>query len=666
MSLSLAARFGRACLLACSLLALTPALAAPPPVADFFANDTYTSARLAPDGRAVAFLVNSKSGYDRLAVYSLTDGSVHVVAEFSDADVGNFEWVNSERLVYDSRNRHISPAEARFYAPGLFAVNRDGSGMRRLVDVRNRVVTTPSVGRPLLPWNTYLLGQKGAQNSNSIYVAAPEFANDDVENVDLLRLDTVTGRATTVKRPGNTRSWWLDAKGEPRLATVRDNNVTSLLYLDPSSGNWRKLTAFDTWLGGADAFMPLGFSPQGKLYVVANKGGDKRALFAYDLVNNKLDDVPLVRLQEYDFSGALVATDDKLLGVHYVIDAAATTWFDARMKQVQADVDAKLPNLVNLIGVAARAETPWVLVNSYSDRQPRVLSLYNTETHEFKKIGDTHPRIKAADMAALDLVQVTARDGLTIPTWLTVPNNSKGKLLPLVVLVHGGPYVRGGEWSWRSTPQFLASRGYAVIEPEFRGSTGYGNKHFRAGWKQWGLAMQDDIADAARWAIAKGIADPKRICIAGASYGGYATLMGLIRDPDLYKCGIDWAGVTDIELLYTGTWWSSASDMSASYKQYGMPALVGDRVKDAAQLEATSPLKQAARITQPLLLAYGGIDKRVPMHHGRKFYDAVKQTNKDVEWVVYDDEGHGWRQEKTNVDFWTRVEKFLNRHIGTP
>ena len=349
-----------------------------------------------------------------------------------------------------------------------------------------------------------------------------------------------------------------------------------------------------------------------------------------------------------------------------VVAFFAQAWFDARMKQVQADIDAKLPNMVNLIGVAARAETPWVLVNSYSDRQPRVLFLYNTETREFKKIGASRPRIAASEMAAVDLVQVKARDGLTIPAWLTVPNDSKGKRLPLVVLVHGGPNVRGGDWSWRSGPQFLASRGYAVIEPEYRGSTGYGDQHFRAGWKQWGLAMQDDIADAARWAIAQGIADPKRICIAGHSYGGYATLMGLARDPELYQCGIDWAGVTDIELLYTGTWWSSASDVSASYKQYGMPALVGDRLKDAAQLEATSPLRLAARITQPLLLAYGGIDKRVPLYQGRKFYDAVKQTNKDVEWVVYEDEGHGWRQEKTNVDFWTRVEKFLERHIGKP
>jgi dipeptidyl aminopeptidase/acylaminoacyl peptidase len=171
------------------------------------------------------------------------------------------------------------------------------------------------------------------------------------------------------------------------------------------------------------------------------------------------------------------------------------------------------------------------------------------------------------------------------------------------------------------------------------------------------------VADGTRWAIAQGYADPKRICIAGASYGGYATLMGLVNDPDLYKCGVDWVGVTDINLMYDGNW-RYASDLSDGYKQYGMPQLVGDQTKDAAQLNATSPLMQAARIKQPLLLAYGGADLRVPIYHGNKFYDAVKAGNQQVEWVEYPEEGHGWKLPKNRIDFWGRVEKFLDRNIG--
>jgi dipeptidyl aminopeptidase/acylaminoacyl peptidase len=229
----------------------------------------------------------------------------------------------------------------------------------------------------------------------------------------------------------------------------------------------------------------------------------------------------------------------------------------------------------------------------------------------------------------------------------------------MVVLVHGGPWTRGGSWIWADDPQFLATRGYVVIEPEFRGSIGYGEALFRAGFKQWGLAMQDDLADAARWAIAQGYADPKRLCIAGASYGGYATLMGLLRDPDLYRCGINWVGVTDIELMYTARW----GDFSDQIKQFGLPVLVGDPKKDAEQLRNTSPLQQAARINRPLLLAYGGEDHRVPIEHGRSFYRAIVKTNPNVEWVLYPDEGHGWLLEKNRYDFYTRVEKFLARHL---
>ena len=198
-----------------------------------------------------------------------------------------------------------------------------------------------------------------------------------------------------------------------------------------------------------------------------------------------------------------------------------------------------------------------------------------------------------------------------------------------------------------------------VVEPEFRGSTGFGWKHFRAGWKQWGLAMQDDVADAAQWAVKQGYADPKRICIAGASYGGYAALMGLIRNPELFRCGIDFFGVTDIDLIYSITW----SDARDQDQRYGMPVMVGDRVKDAAQLAATSPIKLAARVTQPLLMAYGADDRRVPIDHGTQFRDAVEKTNKDVDWVVYPEEGHGFRVTANEIDFWTRVDKFLDQNL---
>ncbi|MDP9107935.1 MAG: alpha/beta fold hydrolase, partial [Pseudomonadota bacterium] len=326
----------------------------------------------------------------------------------------------------------------------------------------------------------------------------------------------------------------------------------------------------------------------------------------------------------------------------------------------QQTVDALLPNTINQLSRGAYSETPYVLVNAYSDVQPSLYLLFNSETKKLLKLGASHPDIDPAQMAPKDMKRVTARDGLVIPVYLTLPKSSSQKNLPMVVLVHGGPNVRGGYWSWNAEAEFLASRGYAVLEPEFRGSTGFGTKHFKAGWKQWGLAMQTDIADSAKWAIAQGIADPKRICIGGASYGGYAALMGLITDPELFRCGIDWVGVTDLGLMYSLGW----NDATDSEKRYGMPLLVGDPVRDAAQFKATSPLDNAARIKRPLLMAYGGADRRVPVDHGIRLREAIKGSNPDVEWVVYEQEGHGWQLEATRIDFWSRVEKFLGRWIG--
>jgi dipeptidyl aminopeptidase/acylaminoacyl peptidase len=667
-SLRAIAPAARAVVVALALLALAgvPASAADPltPVTDFFDNPTVSAAKLSPDVKSLAVLVNGAKGNDRLGVVNLLDLSMKVVAEFGDADVGHFEWVNNNRLVYDSREKHTATGDLRF-APGLFAVNRDGTVRRQLVKAAESFMTEAPVGREILPWNTFMLGQAGAQDSDWVYVVTVSFGSERSPDLyDLVRLNTVNGRTETVDRPGTTVDWWLDAKGKPALAGTLEENLYSLYYLDPKNGKWRKLASTDAYLGGHGAFTPLAFTPKGELYVISDNQQDKNALYRYDLGTGKIADKPLLRLDEFDFRGALIQNADKLLGVRYTADAENVAWFDPLMKEVQAAVDQLLPNRVNRVEAPTRAETPYLLVTSWSDRQPPTFMLYDRDSKQLRKVGEAHPAIQAARMAARDLVQIKARDGLSMPAWLTVPNGGTGKKLPMVVLVHGGPWVRGGEWEWDPDSQFLASRGYVVLEPEFRGSKGYGAAHFQAGFKQWGLAMQNDIADATRWAIAQGIADPKRICIAGASYGGYATLMGLIKDPDLYKCGVNWVGVTDINLMYTGHW-SGDSDMSNAFKRYGMPTLIGDPVKDAAQLAATSPLQQAERITQPLLMAYGGADKRVPIFHGRKFHDAVKASNKQVEMVVYENEAHGWSLVKTRVDFWTRVEKFVEKHIGT-
>ena len=639
------------------LLTFAAAAAEPVPIEQFFENPAVSGAVLSPSARYLAVRSGEKGRRDYLAVFDLVGNTGKPVAFFADADIGNFRWISDQRLVFDTADRQSGVGEID-NAPGLYAVNRDGSALRQLADRNGNVIIAmrSPAQRELMSWNTHMLPQIGAQDSEFVYVITAT----SEKNVDLYKLNTLTGRPSAVPHPGTTYRWMLDHKGEPRIAASADADVETTWYREPASGVWRKLT--EQPLYRRNSFEPLAFGPDGTLYVLANAGHDKAAVYTYDLAAGKLGASPLIVTEGYDFHGRLISNANKVLGMRFTTDAESTLWFDPAMKAVQQAVDAALPGTVNLVSVAARPELPWVLVESYSDIQPRRYWLFNTEAKTLKQVGASRPQIDPARMGSQEVVHYKARDGLEIPGWLTLPHGSARKDLPMVVLVHGGPWVRR-EWGWDADAQFLASRGYAVLEPEYRGSTGFGSRHFMAGFKQWGLAMQDDVADGAKWAIAQGIADPKRICIAGASYGGYATLMGLVKDPALFKCGVDWVGVTDIGLMYTGTW-IAQSDASEQWKDYGMPVMIGDRVKDAAQLAATSPLNLASRITQPLLLAYGGADRRVPLYHGEKFYAAVKKTNPDVEWVVYPEEGHGWALPKNRIDFWTRVEKFLDRNIG--
>lgn len=643
-----------------------PAASPKPPIEAFFENPVFSGAKISPSGKYLAAIVAVAGRRDALAVVDLTTFNAAEVARIGDTDIGKFQWVSDDRLLFSTVDKSTGVRDIRF-GPGLFAVDRDGKRFRQLAKRTNpMIVNGDDTGRKLLPWHTFMLDQEGRQDSEYVYVADANIASPGILlSTDLLRLNTLTGRTETVEHVDNSQSWLLDSKGEPRVATALDKGRLTIHYRDPATQSWRALASFAAYIGDKGSFRPLAFTPDGNLYVVSNARQDKNALYRYDLATNTLADKPLVSLEEFDFHGHLIMNDSKLLGVRMLSDADTTIWFDPAMKRMQEDVDARLPGMVNLISLPVRPETPWVLVVSYSDKQPRTYRVFNTETKRMSIVGSIAPRIRPADMGSTEFVNYAARDGLNIPAWLTLPPGGSGKNLPMVVLVHGGPYVRGATWNWDAEAQFLASRGYAVLRPEFRGSTGFGRAHFRAGLKQWGLKMQDDVADGAKWAIAQGVADPKRICIAGASYGGYATLMGLINDPGLYKCGIDWAGVTDINLMYGGSWFYS-SDLPEGWKQYGMPQLIGDQVKDAEQLKATSPLLQAARIKQPLLLAYGGADKRVTLNHGLKFRDAVKAGNPDVEWIEYPEEGHGWHLPANRIDFWTRVEKFLDRNIGKP
>ncbi|MBK0394129.1 prolyl oligopeptidase family serine peptidase [Ramlibacter algicola] len=646
----------RGVMLAALGAAAVGAMAAAPepiPVQVFFESPAIREAVLSPSGRHLAIIAKNKDDHTQLVILDTETMKPFVAAGSPKLDVVGPIWVNDKRLIYRLGDLERTYS---YYAGigGMYAVDRDGGEPRDLMGTSSE--RTMNFNPPSFAGTTWM------RDSDTIFVAMPQTANHyELDHVLVRKLDTRTGRMTPLPAFSRGWGWTFDPDDEPRFVTTvaREGKGTNYVR-DPATGEWKDIGSYDIFAGEGDLDV-VGFADRNTAYVVRKpKGHEFKALYTFDIKARTFSADPLVEAKGFDLEPVIIRSRNQVLGVRYETDAVSTIWVDEGMKKMQADIDKVLPSTINVISVPLRAEVPIALVRAYSDQVPTVIFLYDTKTGKLQEIGKSRPAVDPARMAQLDFVKLKTRDGLSMPAWVTTPRDGKKGPRPMVVLVHGGPYVRGGSWNWSPDAQFLASRGYLVLEPEFRGSTGFGFSYFKAGWKQWGLGMQNDVADATRWAIEKGMADPKRICIAGASYGGYATLMGLANDPDLYKCGINWVGVTDIDLLYSITW----SDSSELYKQYGMPVLVADREKDAAQIKATSPIQLAAKIRQPLMLAYGGEDDRVPMKHGTAFRDAVMQTNPNVEWIEYPYEGHGWFQLKNNVDFWTRVEKFLAKNIG--
>jgi len=635
-----------------------------PPAELFYRAPDIEAARLSPSGRWLA--LGTAVGAQRvgLVVFDLQLWKPSaLVARFADADIGDFRWVNDERLVFSVRDHSRGGGDQRWW-PGLFSARRDGTELRQLVKVSdNFVVGSRSVGRePLDAWHELLHIPAGG--GNDVIVGEWLFgAGGETRGVVAKRLDVVTGRARSISMgaPEHVRAWWFDRHGEPRVLRAQHNGRATLYWKGQDDAAWRVLAEFDALRA---PFNPAHVDDGDVLYVTAREQPEgARVLKRFDFSRGAPADEALVRSPGFDFAGALVtdATGGKALGVRVVTDAETTVWFDPAMQALQAQADARLPGHVNRVACRRCGQPEMVaLVRAWSDRDPGQFWIHQAATGQWRKVGDLRAKVEPHRMARTDFARIRARDGLEFPVWVTLP---PGPARPraTIVLVHGGPWVRGRHWRWDADAQFLASRGYAVIEPEFRGSQGYGEALFQAGRRQWGQAMQDDVADALAWAVKQGYSDPARVCIAGASYGGYATLMGLVRHPDLYRCGVAWVAVTDPRLLFS---WRYGTDVSDEARSYFYPGLIGDPVKDAAMLDAVTPVLQAHRIQAPLLLAFGGQDRRVQLVHGTRLRDALRAAGKEPEWVVYPDEGHGWFKLENRLDFAHRMEAFLALHLG--
>jgi dipeptidyl aminopeptidase/acylaminoacyl peptidase len=498
--------------LLCALTACRATLAADIPIEDFFKRSEFLQLSLSPDGRKVAALV-PVGGRFNLAVLELADRkNIRVITRETIGDVVRFWWVNDHRLVFTLGDMIEQPGLQRD-GGGLIALNVDGTAARVLAPTVSNNSRRGSFAR-------------GATYLSSI--STPENPTDDIlvlsndrsaKYPDVYRINTKSGDKTllTFDTPGNVVRWVVDHDHVVRGAVGFDEKETFAgYYRESADAPWRKISEFKRDAAG---FRPVAFDGDNKTLLVASGiGRDKVAIFKLDMQTGKVGDL-IVGHDAVDVAEGLVYDRLKKQQVGIRINAykPETHWFDAEWAAVQKTVDTALPGTINRL--TRRADGKIFLVTSQSDTQPAFWSVLDMEKRTLERLVSSREWIKPEQMSEMRAFRFIARDGLEIPAYLTVPRGSSGKNLPLIVHPHGGPWARDS-WGFNPEVQFLASRGFAVLQPNFRMSTGFGGRHFRAGFRQWGLAMQDDITDAVQWAIKEGVADPERICIYGASYGG--------------------------------------------------------------------------------------------------------------------------------------------------
>ena len=601
------------------------------PLKDFFKNPEMSSFQMSPDGKYISYMKPWEDGNRMMNVYVRpieSSDEVRVTGASKRSLYGYF-WLNENRIAYvqdegGDENIHI------------YAVNIDGT---------NNIDLTPFE-------NIQARITDDLEDDPDFMLVALNKRNPRVH--DVYRLNVNSGDMEMIaENPGNISGWMTDNDGKLRIATTSDGVNTGLLYRDNESEDFKNILTTNF----KESVSPLSFTFDNKqLYVSSNRGRDKSAIYKFDLNTVKEGEL-IFEHDEVDVYRLMRSKKRKVItGVSYTTDKRQIHFFDDWRENLQKKLESKLEGVEVALSDLSKDEKRAIVV-TYSDRSRGTYYYYDIETDNLKKLADLSPWLNEEDMANMWPISYKSRDGLTIPGYLTLPiNYKKGDKLPVIINPHGGPWARDA-WGFDSQVQFLANRGYAVLQMNFRGSVGYGREFWEISFKQWGKTMQDDITDGVNWLINEGIADPDRIAIYGASYGGYATLAGLAFTPDLYACGVDYVGVSNIfTLLETlPPYWELGRQM--------MYEMIGNPETEKEILEAASPIFHVDKIKAPLFVAQGANDQRVKQAESDQIVEALKAKGIDVPYMLKEDEGHGFYNEENQFDFYQEMEKFLNKHL---
>lgn len=596
-------------------------------VEDFMRNPGSLGYQLSPDGEYIAYAAEWQS---RLNVFikNMDDESEPVrVTSTTDRDIAGLFWKDNNMYYLKDNggdeNYHI------------YSSSFNGAKEKDLTPYPNVVV---------LPID-YLKDVEG-----EILIMMNK---EDATVFDVYKLNVKTGATKLVaKNPGNILSWIPDSNGQIRMAVASDGVVGAVLYRETEEDEFQPFISIDA----GETVSPLGFSRDNQsIYAVSDKGRDKAALVKYDLEGKEevVFSNPLV-----DISGALYSsTKDQLLYAAYITDKVHYNFFDSEFENLFNKMKDQLGVSASEFGINDyNKEMTKFIVSVSSDTVYGKYYYYDAETETMTLLAELGSWLDAGNLAEMHSMSYEARDGLIIHGYLTLPKNKIAEDLPLVVIPHGGPWARD-MWGFNNEVQLLANQGYAVLQANFRSSTGYGKEFLEAGNKQWGLKIQDDITDGVQWAIDLGIADAEKIGIYGASFGGYATLAGITFTPDLYAAAVDYVGVSNIfTLLETiPPYWETQRNMF--YERVGHPE------KDKELLKAASPVFHVDKIKTPLFVAQGANDPRVNKQESDQIVQALKNRGVEVEYMVKDNEGHGFANEENRIEFYNALVDFFAEYL---
>lgn len=645
-----------------AVLFVRTAAAAPLPTRAFMADPQYHTVKISPDGRYLG-VITPHEGRDILVVINLADRKILSTFRLTGwyADVGRFEWVSPERIVLESSQQYDTYA-GRYFSGELYATNADGTRKLALIgsSVNNQKLESAAA--------------TGAKSRNAVWFMLDELRDNEKEALVTARyfkpgsgrfyrpvaerIDVFTGRTRTeFKSPLEGGYLSTDGEGRVRIAQgVDEERQAEAVFVrrDPDGDAWTDASKLIQMFGD-DAWVP-GFAPDGRLYVVGSEGGATAGLYAVDLdswTTEKLYHTPLA-----DVDRVRWAFDRTRISIVETSEARANRKY-LDPEEPHAKTLRMLDRAFEGADVSMTSRTyddSRAVVFTSSDRNSGDYFLFDLKTrkaeHLFSRFPDLDPELIGPRRA----FAMKARDGVELQGFVTVPAGSPGRKLPTIVLVHGGPHGIYDTHDFDAEAALYANHGYAVVQVNFRGSGGYGEAFEKSGYRKWGREMQDDVTDATRWAIEQGIADPSRICIAGASYGGYSALMGVIREPDLYRCAFAFVGVYDLGLMF------GRGDIPES--KWGRDFLVDALGTDPVDLAARSPVNGVSKIKAGLFIAHGGQDDRAHPEHFRLLRRALDEADKPYQWHFEEKEGHGYNDVENRIELYDKALAFFAQHLG--